>query len=47
VHQACSIAVRAIETAPKQDAHTERVLLVAFEPEIREIWELALSAAKP
>ena len=47
VHQACSIAVRAIETALKKESRTERVLLVAFAPEVREIWDLALSAAKP
>jgi O-acetyl-ADP-ribose deacetylase (regulator of RNase III) len=46
VHQACGIAVRAIEAALKEDGRLERVVLVAFEPRMREIWELALSAAK-
>ena len=36
----------AIETALRDDTRMERVVLAAFEPEMAEIWRLALAAAR-
>jgi O-acetyl-ADP-ribose deacetylase (regulator of RNase III) len=46
VSQASSIAVRAIENTLGSGADFDRILLVAFEPEVREALALALSAAR-